>query len=58
MSYYNNDDKLDRRRAESDRFLRSTGLVRNEYGHYDDPDKPWRTGAYIDPYTGQIHRDM
>lgn len=58
MSYYNNDDELDKRRAESDRFLRSTGLVRNEYGHYDNPDKSWQTGAWIDPSTGKIMRDM
>lgn len=58
MGYYSNNEELERRKAKSDSFLRSTGMVRDEYGHYDDPDKPWRTGAYIDKSTGEIHRDM
>lgn len=61
MSYYDDDygyrstrDKI----AESDAYLRRQGFVRDQYGHYDDPNNVTRTGAYIDPTTGQIHRDM
>lgn len=55
---YNN-DYYNRRemRERADYDLRSRGLVRDEFGHYDDPNDPCRTGAYIDP-EGNIHYDM
>lgn len=57
-NYYSNEDRVDNIRRESDSYLRSSGFVRNEFGHYEDPDDVTRTGAWVDPTTGRINRDM
>lgn len=51
--YYDNKE----RRERADYDLRNEGFVRDEFGHYDDPSNPCRTGAYVDS-KGRIHYDM
>ena len=59
MSWYDRDDsrRQEDRYRESVRSLERSGFRRNEYGHFDDPDRPERTGCHIDR-DGTIHRDM
>ena len=59
MNYFETaEERNERLRGEADSHLRRSGFVRDEYGHYSDPSNPTRTGAWVDPYTGQICRDM
>lgn len=59
MSYYDreyyNEDYWKYRRAVSD--MERQGFKVESSGRFDDPDKPWRTGGYIDS-NDEIHRDM
>lgn len=46
------------KREQTDYNLRNRGLVRDEFGHYDDPNDPCRTGGgYVDE-NGRFHVDM
>lgn len=53
--YY--EDRYEYRRAEAERDLMNSGFVRDEYGHYENPDKPWMTGRTIDEF-GNVRTDM
>ena len=57
--YKDYDDDYERRekREQTDYDLRNRGLIRDEFGHYSDPNSPWRTGGYVDD-DGRFHADM
>lgn len=44
--------------TESHLWLISKGYVRNVFGDYEDYNNLDRSGAYINPYTGEIEMDM
>lgn len=56
--YGERDYDLERRKEAAHASLTRSGFVRDEFGHYDDPNNILRSGAYIDPRTGAVHRDM
>lgn len=56
MPRWSDNERLEREMNEMERDMysysepsRERGYVRNEYGHYDDPNNPTRTGYYYRP---------
>lgn len=51
-------DDREARYENARRDLEKIGFTVDSTGHFVDHDRPERTGGYIDPRTGEVHRDM